>query len=300
VVVAAIADPDPAALARARRLVPRAALLREAGDLFGRPDVDAVVLTTPPATHAALALRALESGKHLYLEKPVAITSDEADRLATATLGDGLVVTVGFNRRFHPVVEAARLLRAELGRVVRVRGTFEEPLSEGTLPAWKRTRGTGGGAPLDLGSHQVDLVRHLLGTTLTPMSAELASVRSEFDDCTLRFDAQGCEVVLRCSFVRGRRDVLELTDDEGRTLELDRCACTVSLSGRRVRTRNLTVARARALARPLADQSYRPALHAWTARIRGEEGGRPATLADGVASVRAILGVEQQASAWVA
>jgi predicted dehydrogenase len=300
-VVSAVADPDPAARMRAQRIARHAVLLDDALELVRRADVDAVVVTTPPSTHAGLALAVLDAGKHLYLEKPVAVTNEEADRLAEAAGVDGLAVTVGFNRRFHPVVvEAARLIPVELGRVARVRGTFEEPLSAGALPAWKQTRATGGGAPLDLASHHADLVRHLLGVSLTPVSAELRSVRSELDDCTLRFDADGCDVHLECSFVRGRRDVLELTDDAGRTLTLDRCAGALTLDGHRVRSRALALARVRVVARPLADQSYGPSLGAWVARIRGTPSrarqGAPATIADGLASARAILSAEQLAA----
>jgi predicted dehydrogenase len=293
-VVTAVADPDPAALERAHRLAPRAALLDDARDLVGRHDVDAVVVATPPGTHAELALRTLEAGKHLYLEKPVGIAAAEAERLATVSPRSGAVVAVGFNRRFHPVVvEARRLLPSALGPVVRVRGTFEEPLADDALPGWKRVRATGGGAPLDLASHHVDLVRHLLARSLVTVSAELGSVRSELDDCVLRFDAEGGDVELRCSFVRGRRDTLVLEDEAGRTVELDRWASTLTVSGRQVRTRSLVAARARALARPHADHSYRPSLHAWVARIQGAPQGSPAGLADGLASLEAILAAER-------
>lgn len=296
VVVSAVADPDPAALARARRIAPRADLVEDAHELVERPDVDAVVVTTPPATHAELAVHTLAAGKHLYLEKPVGITSGDAERLARVSPDPRAVVAVGFNRRFHPVVvESRRLLSSALGSVVRVRGTFEEPLSDDAIPDWKRVRATGGGAPLDLGSHHVDLVRHLLGAPLVPVSAELSSVRTELDDCLLRFDAEGCEVELRSSFVRGRRDVLALEDRAGRTMELDRWASTLTVANRHVRTRRLVAARARALARPHADHSYRPALDAWVARIQGTQRGSPAGLADGLASLEAILAAERRA-----
>ena len=176
------------------------------------------------------------------------------------------------------------------------RSSFEEPLSGTALPGWKRRRATGGGAALDLASHHVDLVRHLLGTSLTPVAAELRSVESEHDDCTLRFDAGGCDVEIGCSFVRGRRDVLELVDNAGRTLELDRYASTLTVSGRRVRIGNLVATRAPAFLRPLSDPSYGPSLRAWADRVRGAEaGGSPASMGDGLASLEAILAVERLA-----
>ncbi len=295
--MSAIADPDPRALERAAALVPGAAALTDADELVERDDVDAVVVTTPPATHADLAVRILAAGKHLYLEKPVATTRDEADRLAALGPESGLVIAVGFNRRFHPVVlEAARLLDSARSTVVRVDSSFEEPLADAALPGWKRARATGGGALLDLASHHVDLVRHLLGVSLTPVAVELASIRSEHDDCTLRFDGDGCEVEIRSSFVRGRCDVLELHDRAGRTLRLDRWAGTLSVGGRRVRSPTLLAARSWAILRPLADRSYAPSLRDWVARIHGEGTGSPAAMADGLASLEAILAAEALAT----
>ncbi len=296
-IVSAISDPDPGALAHAARLVPDAAAIPDAADLAEREDVDAIIVATPPATHAALAARALEVGKHLYLEKPVGIGREEAGSLAGMQIDPRLEVVIGFNRRFHPVVvEAAALVESTLGDIVHVSSAFEEPLAGGSLPLWKRRRATGGGAPLDLASHHVDLVRHLLGVSLTPVRAELASVRSEHDDCILRFDAEGCDVEILCSFVRGRRDVVELRDEAGRTIELDRGSCKLTIGGRRKWTKSLVAARSRALLRPLADCSYRPSLGAWVDRIRGAEPhGSPASMADGLASLEAILGVEQLA-----
>lgn len=82
--------------------------------------VDAVAVCAPPALHAPVALAALEAGKHVFVEKPLALKLEECDELdAAASRAEGLKVTVGFNMRFHRLVREARdtLARGELGRV---------------------------------------------------------------------------------------------------------------------------------------------------------------------------------------
>ena len=233
---------------------------------MGCTDVDAVVVATPSATHTELALATLAAGKHLYLEKPVGISEPDADRLASLAASVDRVVAVGFNRRFHPaVIEARRRLASgELGRIVSIQATFEEPMTERTMPGWKRRRATGGGAPLDLGSHHVDVVRLLLGRELRAVGSVLRSVRSELDDCSLRFDADGCRVTIDCSFVRGRHDVIELEDERGRISSIDRYAGTLRVRGRPTWSAALLRARARAVLRPHAD----PSVPARAARVR--------------------------------
>jgi predicted dehydrogenase/threonine dehydrogenase-like Zn-dependent dehydrogenase len=72
------------------------------------PGVSAVVIATPHDSHARLAVRALAAGHHVWCEKPVALTEDELDAVHAAWRESGLVLAVGFNRRWSPAVVAAR------------------------------------------------------------------------------------------------------------------------------------------------------------------------------------------------
>jgi predicted dehydrogenase/threonine dehydrogenase-like Zn-dependent dehydrogenase len=76
--------------------------------IIGDPGVDVVVVATPHDTHADLAVRALEAGKHLWCEKPLALTLDELDLVEKAWRSSGRQLAVGFNRRWSPAVLAAR------------------------------------------------------------------------------------------------------------------------------------------------------------------------------------------------
>ena len=172
----AVADADPDARAAAGRLAPDAAVHDDAQAVLDDPAVTAVVIATPPATHADLAARALTAGRHVYVEKPLSLTAADARRLCElASAGNGgaasPVARCGLNFRHHPAVVAARrrLTRHELGRVHAVRSLFTAAAR--TLPPWKRTLDRGGGVLADLAVHHFDLATHLLGRPLGRVGA---------------------------------------------------------------------------------------------------------------------------------
>lgn len=95
----------------AKRLAEHAGFERAvsgAGAVIDDPDVDVVVIATPHDTHAAFAIRALRAGKHVWCEKPLALTEDELDEVEAAFNEAGSVLYVGFNRRMSPVIEDVR------------------------------------------------------------------------------------------------------------------------------------------------------------------------------------------------
>ena len=182
--VVAVADPDRAARERAARMV-RAEPFDSSVPALEHPGVEAVVVCAPNALHADLAVAALGAGLHVYVEKPVALTSADANRVAAAADRAARVAAVGLSHRFDSVYHRARTLLHDgvIGDLREVSTTFREPIPPGGLPAWKRTRATGGGALVDLGTHQLDALRWLVGDPLATIdSAELRSSRYEHDD----------------------------------------------------------------------------------------------------------------------
>ena len=77
------------------------------------PDVEVVVIATPHDTHAGLAARALGAGRHVWCEKPLALTADELDAVEGAWRASERQLAIGFNRRWSPAVLAARRRHAE-------------------------------------------------------------------------------------------------------------------------------------------------------------------------------------------
>ncbi|MDQ1705187.1 MAG: scyllo-inositol 2-dehydrogenase, partial [Frankiaceae bacterium] len=98
----AVCDKSPTRLEAARLLAPDVAAYGDGDDLLRSADVDLVIVSTPPNTHADWALRALDAGKHVVVEKPFCLTVDEADRQIAAAADRGLTLAVYQNRRWDP------------------------------------------------------------------------------------------------------------------------------------------------------------------------------------------------------
>lgn len=127
-------------------------------------DVDAVVIGTPNALHHPQAMAALAAGKHVLVDKPMAVTVAEGEQMAAAAADAGCVLLVGHMWRYRDEVIAARdrIAAGSVGRPVRTRGYGIHagwgPQGWFTDPAL-----AGGGALIDMGIHAVDTVRFLLG-----------------------------------------------------------------------------------------------------------------------------------------
>ncbi|EFE96570.1 oxidoreductase, NAD-binding domain protein [Serratia odorifera DSM 4582] len=105
--LSAVADPQPGA---AETLAQRLGITKAYGDLHALlhdPDIDAVAIAAPARTHAEWVIAAAQAGKHVFCEKPMAVTLDEADRAIAAANQAGVVLQVGFNRRFDSGFAAA-------------------------------------------------------------------------------------------------------------------------------------------------------------------------------------------------
>jgi predicted dehydrogenase len=137
-------------------------------DLAADPRVQAVSVAAPNFLHREIGAGLAAAGKHLWIEKPVGLTADDARAVAAAVRAAGVQGAVGFNYRHAPAVALARQLIAggEIGRVTHSRFRFFSDYAahpEGAL-TWRFERARGGNGVLgDLASHGVDLVRHLLG-----------------------------------------------------------------------------------------------------------------------------------------
>ncbi|ADI14356.1 inositol 2-dehydrogenase [Truepera radiovictrix] len=190
--VRAVCDPREAA-ARALAEPLGAAAVTEAARVFDDPHVDAVLITTPTPTHAALVTRAAEAGKHVFVEKPVAATLEEAERVVAAVARAGVACQVGFQRRFDPAyVEAKRLVDAgELGALEGFRGVSRDP-----APPPLAFLRSSGGLMVDLGIHDLDTARFFVGEVREVYAVGSVQVEPRLKEyglfdtavATLRFD----------------------------------------------------------------------------------------------------------------
>lgn len=303
--VVAVADPDPGARSHARRLAPGADPYADADELLGRSDMDAVVVSAPPALHASLASAAAAAGKHVYLEKPLATCEADGIRVLDNVARSGVVAAMGFNRRSHPVYQQARELvrRERLGAVRFVRTSFCEPVAPGAIPEWKRSRATGGGVLLDLGSHHFDLVRWFLQAEPDVVHARTRGELSDQDEASVEISTgTGADVQSLFSFRAAYVDVLEVFGELGR-LRVDRHRGALVVHRRRrtrygIRRAWLPAAehaltwRSRRLLDFRGDPSYSRALTAFVRRAGGAEVETP-SLQDGLRSLQTVLAAER-------
>lgn len=165
--VALLADRDlPKATAAAASL----GIARASGDWREAIDdagIDLVAIATPNRLHAPIAIAALEAGKAVYCEKPLATTIAESEAMTAAAAASGLPTAVGFTYLYNPMIVLARELIAggEIGEVTAFRGIHAEDFMASADASfnWRCEPDQAGGALADIGSHIIAMARHLVG-----------------------------------------------------------------------------------------------------------------------------------------
>lgn len=133
------------------------------------PEIDVVDITTPNDVHPEIALAAIAAGKHVYCEKPMANTAEEARAMHEAARTAGVVTLVGFNYLCNPIQAYARQIieQGELGEIFHFRGTFDNDyMVEESFPfTWRTDAKAAGraGALGDMASHVLSLAHYLVG-----------------------------------------------------------------------------------------------------------------------------------------
>ncbi|MGW0816680.1 Gfo/Idh/MocA family protein [Streptomyces viridiviolaceus] len=155
-----------------------ASATRDWREVAADPRVRAVSITAPNFLHREIGVAMAEAGKHIWIEKPVGLTSADARAVADAVAGAGVQGAVGFNYRNAPAVEAARelIVSGGIGTVthVRIRLLSDYAAHPESALTWRYERERGGSGVLgDLASHGADLARFLLGD-ITSLTADTA------------------------------------------------------------------------------------------------------------------------------
>ncbi|MEN8373859.1 MAG: Gfo/Idh/MocA family oxidoreductase [Gemmatimonadota bacterium] len=135
-------------------------------DLLGDAGLDAVVVATPSHLHEDHAIAALRAGKHVLVEKPIALSAEGAKRVLEAAEEAGKVLMVALNNRYRPDARALRpfIKGGELGEVFHVRVGSLKRKTRAARPTWRHDpESAGGGALMDLGVQALDLALWLLG-----------------------------------------------------------------------------------------------------------------------------------------
>ncbi len=160
----AIFDQDPAAMTG---LPPGVTTFPSAAALIASDRCDAVVISTPPDSHESFAVTAMESGKGVIVEKPMANTLAACRRMIDVSRRTGRLLTIGYNHRYFAGVKVVRdaVHSGAIGRLRKIRAyAGHVGLAEFKAP-WMYDRSVmGGGTLMDNGTHLIDLVAHIMGT----------------------------------------------------------------------------------------------------------------------------------------
>jgi predicted dehydrogenase len=147
----------------------------DVADLLTDPEVDVVVVATPPATHAALTVAALEAGRHVFCEKPLATTAEELEAVIAAAEDSAGVLVVDHVLRHNPLLHAVQRLQEHLiGRPHRF--LFENDASDEDLPCdhWFWDERTSGGILVEHGVHFFDAAAMLVHRPVTAVQGTSA------------------------------------------------------------------------------------------------------------------------------
>ena len=162
----ALVDSD---LARLNRIADRAGVRRRHTDYRAMLDdagVDLVAVCAPPQFHAEIGFAVFDAGKHLFMEKPLALSLHDADLLVERMTGAAGKALIGFNLRWHRLIRRARSIieGGALGPLATIQTKFTSATAfPRELSTWRQRHDWGGGVLFDLGIHHFDLWRFLAG-----------------------------------------------------------------------------------------------------------------------------------------
>jgi predicted dehydrogenase len=142
----------------------------QTSDVFRHPDVDVVLVSAANASLAPMAGLALENGKHVLVEKPGAVNSNQLSEIESATAGSNALLRIGYNHRFHPAFRKAyELVReADLGDLMFIRARYGHGGRIGYDREWRADPAlSGGGELIDQGVHLIDLAASFMGEFTT-------------------------------------------------------------------------------------------------------------------------------------
>ena len=186
--------------------------------LCGDSSIDVVDICTPNHLHKDMALAAIEAGKHVYCEKPLALTGDEAREIWQAAEAAGVKTMMGFNYSCNPLIKLARemIQENEIGDIYNFRGAYQEDyLTDPKTPfSWRCLRSQGGsGALADLGTHLINMAEFLLG----PISSVFGNLhlvhakRPDPEDGRLRQVENEDIAQVQLEFARGCSGTMEVS-----------------------------------------------------------------------------------------
>jgi len=207
-------------------------------DALNGADFNAVIITTPTFTHADLAITAAKAGKHIFLEKPMALNLDDCDAIIRETNANQTILQIGFMRRFDPdfIHASERISSGEIGQPMMIKSLTHGP---GLPPPWAREIEKSNGNLAEVNSHDWDCVRWLMGSNYKRVYVEVANFKGASRGITaenyydnnlvsIKFENGGLgsiTAVCPCDYgydarveIVGEKGIMQIGDLKGRTI----------------------------------------------------------------------------------
>ncbi len=188
-----------------QKLFSQAVIVDDYNKILGNPDIELVIVNTPDRLHFEMAAAALKAGKHVVVEKPVTLKSQEAEQLVQLSYEKGKILAVFQNRRWDgDFLTVQKILNeGKLGRMIEFESHYDRYRTQITPGTWKEEGDEYAGVLYNLGSHMVDQSYVLFGKPIA-VTAHLKIVRtggvvSDYYDIRLEYNT--FTVMLKCSYL---------------------------------------------------------------------------------------------------
>lgn len=188
-----------------KKLFPDATIVRTYDEIIDNPEIELVIVNTPDIFHFDMARQAIVAGKHVIVEKPITLKSEEAAVLVELKEKYGVVLSVYQNRRWDGDFRTVQkvLKSGKLGRLIEFESHFDRYRTIITPNTWKEEGGEFAGVLYNLGSHMVDQVFCLFGKPIA-VTAHLKIVRTAgvvADYYDIRLEYKNFSALLKCSYL---------------------------------------------------------------------------------------------------
>jgi predicted dehydrogenase len=210
--VRAVAEPREEQVAPLKKSHPDVEFVADYKEALKRKEIDIVVLTLPHWLHHRAAIDSLNAGKHVFVEKPMALNTKECDEMIAAAKKSGRLLLVAHTQRYFPPVKKMKEIvdSKELGEVVMVHDVWHKVLAPETRPKWMLDGTKGGGMGQMDGSHMIDRLLWILGSDVSSVSARVGNFthpQIPADDtamCFLRWKHGPVATISRIAFDHGK------------------------------------------------------------------------------------------------
>lgn len=182
--------------------------------IANNPDIDVVYIVLPPSMHAEYVIRAANAGKHVWCEKPMAITEAECKSMIDACAKNKVKLSIGYRMQHEPNTKQIIQFRKDLtyGKVMKVEASAG--YFDGRTDHWKQKKKLGGGCMLDMGVYPLNAVRYSTGLEPVAVTAFASTTRPEIYkevEETMKFDLEfsgGVTASCETSFGKGMNDLM--------------------------------------------------------------------------------------------